>query len=230
MKRQYFAIIDTETTNDDKVLDFAMVICDRKQRVYHQCAVIIAENYNLDNLWTKQSEQGHFNPANLTRRIKRYNDMLEQGSRIIRSVNVVNKFINRCIERYNPVLTAYNLIFDQGKCANTGIVLDNFANRFCLWHSAASIIGHNKQYLKFVLENHLFNNPTEKGNMTYKTNAEVVAGFINGRYIKEPHTALEDILEFELPILGHITSKKKWLEKTVSYNWKNFQVRDYFHA
>jgi hypothetical protein len=88
----------------------------------------------------------------------------------------------------------------------------------------------SKAYRNFVTANHLFNTPTAKGNMTYKTDAESVAGFLAGSVTKEPHTALEDAIQFELPILKAILKRKNWRDKVNAYNWKNFQVRDHFVA
>ena len=46
-KKQYFCILDTETTMGDTVADFAMIICDREGNIYNQCAVIIQWNYSM---------------------------------------------------------------------------------------------------------------------------------------------------------------------------------------
>jgi len=63
-----------------------------------------------------------------------------------------------------------------------------------------------------------------------KTNAEVVCGFINNNLLTEPHTALEDARDFELPILTNIVKKKNWQQKIKGYNWTDFQVKDHFVA
>ena len=64
--------------------------------------------------------------------------------------------------------------------------------------------------------------------MTFKTNAEIVCGFINNNFIEEPHTALEDARDFELPILREVIKKRNWKEKITPYNWRNFQVKNHF--
>ena len=71
---------------------------------------------------------------------------------------------------------------------------------------------------------------TQFGNMTFKTNAEMVCGFIQGEFKTEPHTALEDARDFELPILREIIKKKDWREKITPYNWREFQTKDHFVA
>ena len=39
-KKDYFFIIDTETTQDSQVADFAGIICDRSGKIYTQIAVL----------------------------------------------------------------------------------------------------------------------------------------------------------------------------------------------
>jgi len=87
-----------------------------------------------------------------------------------------------------------------------------------------------KKFRQFCIEKHAFNAPTKHGNMSYKTNAEIVCGFLRGEYITEPHTALEDARDFELPILLNIIRHKRWQDKIMTYNWRNVQVRDNFKA
>ena len=40
-KKQYFLIVDTETTQNDLVADFGAVIVDRKGKIITQCAVMV---------------------------------------------------------------------------------------------------------------------------------------------------------------------------------------------
>ena len=80
---------------------------------------------------------------------------------------------------------------------------------------------------------HAFNAPTSHGNMTFKTNAETMARFTsnNPTLEDEPHTALEDVVFYELPILLAILKRKpaRWLlDGPKPYNWRDCQVRDFF--
>jgi hypothetical protein len=168
--------------------------------------------------------------AGLQKRKAQYSAMLDSGVRMLASVNAINKWINQAIGKYNPTLTAYNLAFDIAKCANTGIDLTSFNNRFCLWQAAIGNICNTKKYRQFCLDNHLFNNVSKHGNMTFKTNAEVVCGFINNNIIDEPHTALEDARDFELPILANIIKKRDWQSKVIAYDWQKFQVKNHYVA
>lgn len=229
-KKQFFAILDTETTMENTVADFAIVICDREGRVYNQCAVLVQGHYGTHELFHDKHANDIWGYGGLERRKAAYNKMLDSGSRMVASVGAINRWIDQAIGKYNPELTAYNLAFDLDKCEKTGIELSGFANRFCLWQAAVGNICNTKKYRQFALENHGFNSPTELGNMTFKTNAEMVCGFIQGEFKTEPHTALEDARDFELPILREILKKKAWREKITPYNWREFQVKDNFVA
>lgn len=229
-KKQYFAICDTETTMADTVADFAIIICDREGKIYNQCAVLVAGHYGVHELFHDKNANDIWGYGGLEKRKAAYTAMLESGTRMVASVNAVNKWITQAVAKYDPVLTAYNLAFDAGKCANTEIDLSGFTSKFCLWQAAVGNICNKKQFRQFVLENHGFNKPTQFGNMTMQTNAEIVAGFISGEYKDEPHTALEDARDFELPILTEVIKKKGWRDKITPYNWRAFQVKDHFIA
>ena len=235
-KKDYFLIIDTETTIDNLVADFGAVIVDRKGNIYAQCAVLVngiftdMQNHSLfyvegsDPLWAKDS---------LDRRYAQYNEMVKNGSRMIASVNAINLWLAKAIGKYNPTLTAYNLSFDVNKCLNTGIDLTGFKNKFCLWYASADKWASTKSYRQFILNNHYFNNPTKHNNMSFKTNAEVMARFVTGEMLEdEPHTALEDVIFYELPILVRLvqtTKKEKYLNPK-PYNWNDYQTKDHFKA
>lgn len=231
-KKQFFLIVDTETTATDQVYDFGALVCDRHGVIQTSCAIIVRENMGEqlffdpsakhDAIWSKQYA---------AEKKAKYSDMLNSGSRMLASSNAVNRWLEKVQGKFNPMLTAYNLAFDVSKCSNTNIDLSIFAQSFCLWHLAANVYAHSKNYREFILQNHLIGNRTQHGNMTYKTNAESMAHFITGNEIAEPHTALEDAQFFELPILVSILKKKAWKEKIgVAYNWRDYQIKDHFSA
>ena len=68
--------------------------------------------------------------------------------------------------------------------------------------------------------------------MSYITNAEVMARFVlgNPELEDEPHTALEDIVDYELPILNALikTTKAKDYMNPTPYSWRDYQVKDWF--
>jgi len=234
--KNYFCIIDTETTQDSLVADFAAVIVDKNGRIVSQCAVMVDGVFtDMENhpLFCNEDAGDLWNKASVGRRVDRYNRMIENGSRMIASVAAVNRWIDKAIATYDPIVTAYNFSFDREKCANTGIDLTGFRSSFCLWQAAYGRFAHTKKYRELALSLHAFNAPTKHGNMTFKTNAETMARFVLGNPLleDEPHTALEDVIFYELPILVKLlknTSVSKMLTKCKPYNWRDCQVRDWF--
>ena len=229
-KKQFFLIVDTETTMENTVADIGMLICDREGRIYAQCAVLVAGHYGTHELFHDKKANDIWGYTGLEKRKLAYDNMLNSGVRMLASVNAVNKWIQQAIGKYNPTLTAYNLAFDIDKCEKTGIDLSGFADKFCLWQASVGNICNSKLYKQFVVENHLFNSRTELGNMTFSTTAESVCGFVTGEFKTEPHTAIEDARDFELPVLVEVLKKKKWKEKITPYNWRDFIVKNHFTA
>lgn len=231
MTRQYYAILDTETTIDATVADFAIVICDKTGSIVDQLAVLVYGEFDKKALFYDKTKKENemWSRQYASKKQCKYFAMLDNGQRSLASVAFINAWIQKAIAKYNPSLTAYNLSFDKEKCRNTGIDLSGFADQFCLWQAAFGNLC-KKAYRQFVLENHLFNPVTEKGNMSFKTTAESVFGFLNGEMIAEPHTALEDARDFELPILVAILKKRNWRDNIVAHNWKFVQVKDFFKA
>lgn len=227
-RKQFFAIIDTETTMQDTVADFAAVICDREGRIHHQCAVLVKDHYQAHELFHDKNANDIWGYAGLEKRKQAYATMLDNGTRMLASVAAINRWLMLAIGKYDPQLTAYNLAFDVSKCANTGIDLSPFTQRFCLWQASIGNICYSKKYRQFALDNHLFNSPTKHNNMTFKTTAEAVCGYLNNAFTIEPHTALEDARDFELPILKYILKRKRWQDNIIAYDWQKFQVRDHY--
>ena len=226
-KKQFFLIIDTETTKSNKVFDFAAIVVDRKGEIHSQCAIIVKEFIEEELFWESSNEFWSRNAA-IEKKAK-YNEMLTNGQRMIASSNAINRWLEKVNTKYAPMLTAYNLNFDFGKCQNSGIDLTIFSEKFCLWHTAVNMFCNTKNYLAFAMQNHYFGNKTESGNIVMQTKAEVMAHFITGNNELEPHTALEDAIYFELPILKAIVNKKNWKEKTEkAFNWRNWIMRDLY--
>lgn len=235
--KNHFLIIDTETTQDSLVADFGAVICDRKGNVLNQCAVLVGGIFtdptNHPLFFTSDNPGSIWSEAGKDRRYKAYKRMLRAGSRMIASVNAINNWLAKAAATYKPIMTAYNLPFDVGKCANTGIDLTLFPRNFCLWRAAYTQWAHTRAYRQMVLDCHAFNAPTEKGNMSFKTNAETMARYVLGQpsLEDEPHTALEDIIFYEMPILVKLLRSRsaKWcLTETAGFDWQAVQVKDWY--
>ena len=230
-KREYFLIVDVETTITDKVADFGGVVCDRNGKIYGSIAVMVGNVFHVDKLFYDSKAAGIWSEASVIKRTANYDSMIENGTRSIASVNAINRWLHNVKGKYNnPTLLAYNIAFDLGKCRNTQIELDIFDNKVCIWAMAVGNICNTRPYKQFALDNHLFNNRTDKGNMTYKTDAESVTGFLSGGLTSEPHTSIEDIIGYEIPTMVHIMKKRKWKENTKAYGWAAHQVRDHYRV
>lgn len=227
-KKKFYAILDTESTIQDTAADFAIVICDRSGEIHDQIAVLVEGHYAVHELFHDENAGEHWNKASLARRNAEYCAMLNNGRRMICSATGVNRWIGHAISKFDPELTAFNLTFDARICRNTGIDLSGFSSRFCLWRAAVGNICKSRKYLQFVLENHLFNDRTPSGNMSYITNAEAICNYLTGLHGEEPHTALEDARDWERPILQAIVAKRGWRDRIVPYSWQSHQLRDHF--
>jgi hypothetical protein len=236
MRKQHFLLIDTETTMDNLVADFGAIIIDRKGNILNQCAVLTGGIYtdSANHPLFFNEEAGElWNKESLKRRYENYRRMLKAGSRMIATVPAINNWLSKAAAIYQPILTAYNLPFDRSKCMNTGIDLTLFPNQFCLWRAAYTQWAHTKAYLHTVLQLHAFNAPTAHGNMSFKTNAETMARFCmnDPNLADEPHTALEDVIYYELPILKRMLKARstRWLlNETNGFDWQHVQVKDHF--
>jgi hypothetical protein len=234
-KKKFFLTIDTETTQTGMVADFGAVVTDLKGNIHHSIGVLVSDFYlkrDEHPLFYTRDASPLWGIANLPKRYANYDAMLDNGSRILASVPAINRWLAKVAATYNPVLTAYNLPFDQDKMTKSGIDHMLFPKRFCLWHAASSKWGHTKAFRQHVLDAVAFNPPTKFKNMSYITNAEVMARFVlgNPELEDEPHTALEDIVDYELPILNALvksTKAKEYMNPT-PYNWRDYQVKDWF--
>ena len=228
-RKKHFCIVDTETTIDGQVYDFAAKIVDLRGEVYTQCAIIVAENMGKQ-LFYDPNNVGIWSKRYAEKKKQNYTKMLDDGTRMLASSKAINAWLAKAAAKFSPELTAYNVGFDKNACKITSIDLNIFKSDFCLWHLAAETFAKSKAYRQHILDNHYFNNRTDKGNLGYKTDRETMHHFITGEQMDEPHTALED-LDFEVRIFKAITARRNWREKIgVAYNWRNYQLKDNFRV
>ncbi len=57
-RKKYFMIIDTETTQTDKVVDFGAIVVDKKGNVQTSCAILVREMFNAGELQSLMAEKG----------------------------------------------------------------------------------------------------------------------------------------------------------------------------
>jgi len=212
--RHFYLIVDTETTKKQTVADFGAVIVTKQGEIVERFGAMVLGHFGTlplfadatapdSALWSEQSAR---------RREKDYYSMLDTGERSIASPALINQWLVRVNAQYAPVLTAYNLAFDLGKCRNTRIDLGIFAQSFCLMKAAKRQIGTLAEYHDFCHDNRFLTLALRKPSMT----ADTMAKFILGVSLEdEPHTALEDAQFYEAPILTKIlesVTRKQLLE------------------
>ena len=216
MNKHYYLIVDTETTQQNTVADFGAVVVDRSGKIHEQFGVLLHGHFGTMPLFSSSSlpAEEFFSTQMVHRRRKHYDEMLENGQRSLCSPQLVNLFLARILGQYNPLVTAYNLSFDFGKCANTGIDLGIFSERFCLMKAAHRSICTTPEYDYFCrLNQHI--TATGRLSRTADTVAKFVARDCYNSLADEPHTALEDARDYEAPILGEILktrTRKQLLE------------------
>lgn len=222
-KKQYFFICDTESTIKRTCADFGGVIVDRKGKIYAQIGVLVDGHYGKHELFfDKNSADEIWTLRGLKKRNTAYINMLNSGTRMLASVAAVNKWIEKAIDTYNPTFVAYNAPFDLDIMKNTGINT-NFKDTFCLWKASVSRVAKSKKYIKFCLSRKAL---TAK--LNFKTNAEIMAEFVAGAELPpEPHTALEDVLDYELSIFVWLLKHKPYKKYSQNgYNWRAWQLLD----
>ena len=196
-------IVDTETTIDNTVADFGAVVADLTTgEILDEIGCLIYDQFDEIELWSNPyADKGDFWSRQHTRaRRKQYVRRIKNGQRSIASENLVNVWLAKNVGRYNPTLTAYNLAFDKPKCDATGINVGMFRTEFCLLKKARE---HFSQCAEFVAWCHKRNALTKTGKPSFT--ADNVARFILGDSLDpEPHTALEDARDYELPIAKYL--------------------------
>jgi len=228
-KKQYFMIVDTESTINNLVADFAAIIVDSKGIIHNECAILVKGIFDQYDLFHNTDLEGIWTRRNLESRVTAYTEKLKTGKRLFTTVDKINAWLEKANTKYAPTLTAYNLAYDANLCDGSKINLAQFSERFCLWHAATGNICNTRKYHQFALENHYFTKPTKLGNMSILTNAECVAHFVRGKKDIEPHTARED-LDFELDIFKHLIKKRKYKQGITPYNWRDHQVKAHYKA
>lgn len=137
----------------------------------------------------------------------------------VMSVQAINHWLESVHMTFKPSLTAYNLEVELDKLTKSGINLSQYTDRFCLWRLAARHFAETKAYRRFVLDIRAFTDPSKFGNMVYRTDAPVMAAFVQGKpdISNMQEAALEDCKALELPILVAVLKRPKWREAVVRF-------------
>lgn len=214
-KKTFFAILVTEATIENKVADLGIVICDREGHLHNQCAVLIDDNYNHLEIFCDENLNGALRVACLERRRTNYEEMINARVRIVSNVNTINSWINQVIDKYDPILTAYDLDINSTRCQNTGIDVSNFSERFCFRDAIIDNIRDTEKYIKFAAKNNLADRSGEWFCMDFKEAMENIYWFLFGRRKIISNTALEDARDFQIPILASILKKRDWKRRMI---------------
>ena len=213
--KHFYLIVDTETTKKQTVADFGAVIVTKQGEIVERFGAMVLGHFGKMPLFSDPSltDSELWSEQSAKRREKDYYSMLDTGERSIASPALINQWLVRVNAQYSPVLTAYNLAFDLGKCRNTRINLGIFAQSFCLMKAAKRQIGTLAQYHEFCFDNDFLTAKLRRPSMTANVMAKFVLG--NEELEEEPHTALEDAQFYEAPILTKIlesVTRKQLLE------------------
>ena len=213
--KHFYLIVDSETTRKNTVADFGAVIVSKQGEIVERFGSLVLGHFGKMPLFSDPSAEDSelWSEQSAKRREKDYYSMLDTGERSIASPALINQWLSRINAQYSPVVTAYNLAFDLGKCRNTRISLGIFAQSFCLMKAAKRQIGTLAEYHEFCFDNDFLTAKLRRPSMT----AETMSRFILGSDLEdEPHTALEDAQFYEAPILHKIlqggVTRKQLLE------------------
>lgn len=203
LSRHYYLIVDVETTGDNQVADFGAIVVDRQGRIVASLGVLVEGVFGNADF--------HRALGNPKHTMKKYRGMLANGQRAIASPAYINRWLAEINATYAPVLTAYNIGFDWGKCRNTDIDLSIFDKRFDLMMAAKEVIVSTPEYEAACYENDWL---TKGGKISSK--ADHVARFLDSTLPEEPHTALEDARDYEAVILHAIIHDPTTREKLLA--------------
>ena len=119
MNRHHYLLVDTETTVKQTVADFGAVVMSKQGKIVEQFGALINGHFGTLPLFSNPTAkpEDFWSTQMAHRRHKHYDALLDQGQRSICSPTLVNLWLARILGQYNPVVTAYNLSFDLGKCA-----------------------------------------------------------------------------------------------------------------
>ncbi len=152
-QKQYFLIVDTESTIDETVADFGAIIVDRKGTIYKEIAILVTGEFGAQKLfYNANSPDDIWTLAGLKRRNEAYTGMLNAVTRTMGSVGAINRWLDKALIAYpNLIFTAYNASFDLRMMQNTGIDTSRFSDIFCLWKASVNKLTGDKRYIKWCL-------------------------------------------------------------------------------
>ena len=217
MKKNVYAIIDTETANGLKnplCYDVAVIVFDKKG------IELFRKNWLVSNVWNNERM---FKTAYYAWKRPLYDNIEKE---IVNTYTFISE-MNEIIDNYQVnFLLAYNLKFDLNSINKT-VERFTYNSKFNtenveyidVWNVAIDIIMNNNSYKSFCRENGFV---SDAGN--YKTSAEICYRFLTNIIdFDESHTAMDDC-EIEKEIFMTCVKRKKKIEKGIVNNpWRKIQ-------
>ena len=217
MKKNVYAIIDTETANGLKnplCYDVAVIVFDKKG------IELFRKNWLVSNVWNNERM---FKTAYYAWNRQLYDNIEKE---IVNTYTFISE-MNEIIDNYQVnFLLAYNLKFDLNSINKT-VERFTYNSKFNtenveyidVWNVAIDIIMNNNSYKSFCRENGFI---SDAGN--YKTSAEICYRFLTNIIdFDESHTAMDDC-EIEKEIFMTCVKRKKKIEKGIVNNpWRKIQ-------
>ena len=217
MKKNVYAIIDTETANGLKnplCYDVAVIVFDKKG------IELFRKNWLVSNVWNNERM---FKTAYYAWKRPLYDNIEKE---IVNTYTFICE-LNEIIDNYQVnFLLAYNLKFDLNSINKT-VERFTYNSKFNtdnveyidVWNVAIDIIMNNNSYKSFCHENGFI---SDAGN--YKTSAEICYRFLTNIIdFDESHTAMDDC-EIEKEIFMTCIKRKKKIEKGIVNNpWRKIQ-------
>lgn len=217
MKKNVYAIIDTETANGLKnplCYDVAVIVFDKKG------IELFRKNWLVSNVWNNERM---FKTAYYAWKRPLYDNIEKE---IVNTYTFICE-LNSIFEQYEVnYLLAYNLKFDLNSIEKT-VSRFTYNSKFNtdnvefidVWNVAIDIIMNNNSYKSFCRENGFM---SDCGN--YKTSAEICYRYMTKEILfDESHTAMNDC-EIEKEIFMTCIKRKKKIEKGIVNNpWRKIQ-------
>ena len=217
MKKNVYAIIDTETANGLKnplCYDVAVIVFDKKG------IELFRKNWLVSNVWNNERM---FKTAYYAWKRPLYDNIEKE---IVNTYTFISE-LNEIIDNYQVnFLLAYNLKFDLNSINKT-VERYTYNSKFNtenveyidVWNVAIDIIMNNNSYKSFCRENGFI---SDAGN--YKTSAEICYRFLTNIIdFDESHTAMDDC-KIEKEIFMTCVKRKKKIEKGIVNNpWRKIQ-------
>ena len=193
MEKEFFVVLDTETTNsidDPLAYDVGFAVVNDEGRVFEAYSFVVAEVF-LDK---ELMESAYFKE-----KIPMYWKDIKAGRRTLAKLSTISKTLARIMKKYNTnIICAHNARFDYRSTNTTQRFLSSSKYRYFfpygveIWDTLkmSRKAFDDSQYDEFCYNNNYI---TKNGRKRYT--AEILYRFItNNIDFEESHTGLEDVL------------------------------------